>query len=109
MRALRDEMRDAFQECIDDIDRHKQREDGEEGAMIRVIVRLVIFYGDVAFTRKEKQRTEIKNGRRDQDKNKKEKGPILFKAPAVENPPGNHEKEENVQDLHRMDPIDASM
>ena len=77
--------------------------------MIRVIVRLVIFYGDVAFTRKEKQRTEIKNGRRDQDKNKKEKSPILFKAPAVENPPGNHEKEENVQDLHRMDPIDASM
>src|SRR5205814_3006818 len=97
-------MRDAFQECIDNIDRHKQREDGEEGAMIRVIVRLVIFYGDIAFTRKEKQRTKIKNGRRDQNKNKKEKGPILFKAPAVENPPGNHEKEENVQDPHRMEP-----
>src|SRR5205814_7655626 len=100
-------MRDAFQECIDDIDRHKQREDGEEGAVIRVIVRLVIFYGAVAFTRKEKQRTEIKNGRRDQNENKKEKGPSLFKAPAVENPPGNHEKEENVQDPHRMDPINA--
>src|SRR5213595_2782044 len=102
-------MRDAFQESIDNIDRHKQREDGEEGAMICVIVRLVIFYGDVAFTRKEKQRTEIKDGRRDQDKNKKEKGPILFKTPAVENPPGNHEKEENVQDPQRMDPIDPAM
>src|SRR5947209_1939574 len=102
-------MRDAFQQCIEDIDRHKESEDREQGAMIRVIVRLVIFYGDVAFTRKEKQRTEVKNGRRDQDKNKKEKGPSLFKAPAVENPPGNHEKEENVQDPQRMDPIDASM
>src|SRR5436305_14299814 len=102
-------MRDAFQECIDDIDRHKQRENGEEGAMIRIIVCLVIFYGDVAFTRKENQRTEIKNGRRDQYKNKKEKSPILFKAPSVENPPGYHYIEEIVQYLHRMDPIDDSM
>ena len=109
MWALRDEMRDAFQEYIDDIDRHKESEDREQGAMIRVIVRFVISHGDVTLKRKEKQRTEIKDGRRDQDKNKKEKGPILFKTPAVENPPGNHEKEENVQDPQRMDPIDASM
>ena len=91
-------MRDAFQECIDDIDRYEEREDGEEGAMIRVIVRLIISHGHVTFTRKEKQRTEIKNGWGDQDENKKEKGPILFKAPAVKNPLGNHQKEENVQD-----------
>ena len=83
MWALRDEMRDAFQECIDDIDRYEEREDGEEGAMIRVIVRLIISHGHVTFTRKEKQRTEIKNGWGDQDENKKGKGPILFKAPAV--------------------------
>ncbi len=84
MWALRDEMRDAFQQCIEDIDRHKESEDREQGAMIRVIVRFVISHGDVTLTRKEKQRTEIKDGRRDQDKNKKEKGPILFKTPAVE-------------------------
>ena len=109
MWALRDEMRDAFQECIDDIDRYEEREDGEEGAMIRVIVRLIISHGHVTFTRKEKQGTEIKNGWGDQDENKKEKGPILFKAPAVKNPPGNHQKKENVQDPQGMDPIDAAM
>ena len=80
MWALRDEMRNAFQKCIDDIDWDEEREDGEEGAMIRVKVRLIISHGHVTFTGKEKQRTEIKNGWRDQDENKKEKGPILFKG-----------------------------
>jgi hypothetical protein len=35
-------MREAFEQRVNDIDRHKQSEEDEEGAMVRVIMRFVV-------------------------------------------------------------------
>jgi hypothetical protein len=46
-------MRDALKQRVNDIDRRKQSEEDEEGAMVRVIMRLVVNGKiDVAFPRK---------------------------------------------------------
>ncbi len=49
-------MRDAFEQRVNDIDRRKQSEKDEEGAMVRVIMRLVVNGKiDIAFPRKEQK------------------------------------------------------
>jgi hypothetical protein len=46
-------MRDAFKQRVNNIDWHKQSEEDEEGAMIRVKMRLVVNGKiDIAFSRK---------------------------------------------------------
>ena len=49
-------MWDTFQQRVNEIDRHKQSEEDEEGAMVRVIMRLVVNGKiDIAFPRKKQQ------------------------------------------------------
>ena len=102
-------MRDAFEERVNDIDRRKQSEKDEEGAMVRVIMRLVINGKiDIAFPRKKQQGRQIQDCWRDQDEDEEKKRPRLLVAPPVENPPSDYEVEEEVNYPDGVHPVNAA-
>src|SRR5438874_9917271 len=78
--------------------------------MIRVVVRLVIHSSiDIAFPWKEQERRQTYECRRDQYKDEQQESPWFLIAPSVENPPCDHQIEEEINDPDGMDPVNPSM
>jgi hypothetical protein len=78
--------------------------------MIRIIMRLLVNGQiDIAFARKKQERCQIQDCWRGQDKQEQEKRPGLLISPAVEDPLGNDQIEEKIDDPYGVHPINPSM
>jgi len=78
--------------------------------MVRVVVRLIIDGKiDIGFPRKKQQRRPLQESRRDQDEDEQQEPPRLLVAPSVEDPPGDHQVQEQINDPDGMDPVNPSM
>src|SRR6266436_579859 len=103
-------MRNAFEQRVSDVNRRKQSEQDEEGAMVSVVVSLIVSGKiDVGFSRKKQDRRQIQNCWRDQHKNEKKKPPRLLVTPTVEDPPRDYEVQEKVNNPDNVDPVNATM
>src|SRR5207244_2961254 len=101
-------MGDTFEERVYDVDQSKHAEDGKERAMVGVKVFLVIDeLIERAFGRKKEKRCEKENRGRDEHEEEQEKRPGLLVAPAIEDPPRDHEIEKQIHNPNRVHPVDA--
>jgi hypothetical protein len=108
LRPKREKMWNAFEQRVGDIDRCEQGEDDEEGTVICVVMLLVIDeFIECAFWREQEQGREKKNGGRDENEDEQEKRPSLLVAPAIEDPPGEHEIEKEICNPNNVDLVNA--
>ena len=106
-RSLINEVLFAFEQSVDDVQRHPDRRDDEEEAA-PVGIKVIAPTGRPCFrqlARSYHRRGEIQESWPQGNPDKEKKGPLRRAVPSIKHPPVEHQHAEGVDEPHSVDPV----